>query len=119
MPNNWAWIVPLNTAILFAILCFWSIQKHDTLFAVILCLVNAYLAYRRLKMRRPTKTTKSQIPAARRGRTDGQRDTLRQDGCPRLRSVHPSGSAKPNAKDSTKSNPLVNAPLAIAPFAVA
>jgi len=62
MPNKWAWIVPLNTAILFAILCFWSIQKHDTLFAVIdivLCLVNAYLAYRWLKTRRPIKTTKT------------------------------------------------------------
>jgi hypothetical protein len=61
MLNKRAWIVPLNTAILFAILCVWSILKHDTLFAVIdcvLCLVNAYLAYRWLKMRQPTKATR-------------------------------------------------------------
>ena len=58
MLNKRAWIVPVNTAILFAILCFWSIQKHDSLWAVIdiiLCMLNAYLAYRWLKMRRPSK----------------------------------------------------------------
>jgi hypothetical protein len=58
MLNKRAWIVPVNTAFLFAILCFWSIQKHDTLWAVIdsiLCMLNAYLAYRWLKMRRPSK----------------------------------------------------------------
>jgi hypothetical protein len=61
MLNKRAWIVPLNTAILFAILCVWAILKHDTAFAVIdcvLCLVNAYLAYSWLKMRRPTNARK-------------------------------------------------------------
>jgi hypothetical protein len=58
MMNKRAWIIPVNTAILFAILCFWSIQKHDTVWAVIdivLCLLNAFFAYRWLKMRRPSR----------------------------------------------------------------
>jgi hypothetical protein len=59
MMNKRAWIIPVNTAILFAILCFWSIQKHDTLWAVVdilLCMVNVFFAYRWLKMRRPSKS---------------------------------------------------------------
>ncbi|MGD0474596.1 MAG: hypothetical protein ABSB70_15470 [Candidatus Velthaea sp.] len=59
MLNKRAWLLPVNTSILFAILCFWAIQNHDTLFAVIsvsVCMLNAYLAYRWFKMRRPTKS---------------------------------------------------------------
>jgi hypothetical protein len=54
-----AWIIPVNTAILFGILCFWSIQQHDTLWAVIdviLSMVNVFFAYRWIKMRRPSKS---------------------------------------------------------------
>jgi hypothetical protein len=57
--NKAAWIIPVNTAILFAILCFWAIQKHDTVWAIIdmaLCLFNVFLAYRWIRMRRPSKS---------------------------------------------------------------
>jgi hypothetical protein len=53
--NKRAWIIPINTAILFAVLCFWAIQRHDTVWAVItmiLCLINVFFAYRWLQMRR-------------------------------------------------------------------
>ena len=59
MLNKRAWIIPVNTALLFALLCFWAIQKHDTVWAVIdiiLCMINAFLAYRWLKMRRASKS---------------------------------------------------------------
>jgi hypothetical protein len=57
--NKRAWIIPINTAILFAVLCFWAVQHHDPLWAaitMILCLVNAFFAYRWLRMRRMTKS---------------------------------------------------------------
>ena len=47
-----------GTAILFAVLCFWAIQTHDTVWAVITmiaCLVNVYFAYKWFKMRRSPK----------------------------------------------------------------
>ncbi len=53
-----AWLIPVNIAVLFAVLCFWAIQSHDTVWAVIsvlFCMLNAYFAYRWLKMRRPSK----------------------------------------------------------------
>ncbi len=56
MINKRAWIIPVNTAVLFGILCFWAIQSHDTVWAVIAmvaCLFNVYFAYRWLRMRRP------------------------------------------------------------------
>ncbi len=59
MMNKRAWIIPVNTAILFGILCFWAIQNHDTVWAVVdvlLCMVNAYFAYRWFRMRRPSKS---------------------------------------------------------------
>jgi len=61
MLNKRAWLVPLCTAILFAILCVRAIVKHDTVFAAldcVLCLVNAYLAYCWQKMPRPTNARK-------------------------------------------------------------
>ncbi len=59
MLKKQAWIIPVNTAVLFGILCFWSIQNHDTLWAVvdiILCLINAYFAFAWLRMRRPDRS---------------------------------------------------------------
>lgn len=53
-----AWIIPVNTAVLFGVLCFWAIQNHDTLWAVItmiMCLVNVFFAFRWLRMRRTSK----------------------------------------------------------------
>ena len=53
-----SWIIPLNIAILFGVLCFWAIQIHDTLWAVIsmiFCLINAYFVYRWVQMRRPRR----------------------------------------------------------------
>ncbi len=58
MLKKQAWIIPVNTAVLFGILCFWSIQNHDTLWAVvdiILCLINVYFAFAWLRMRRPDR----------------------------------------------------------------
>ncbi len=58
MLKKQAWIIPVNTAVLFGILCFWSIQNHDTLWAVVdvvLCLLNVYLAFTWLRMRRPDR----------------------------------------------------------------
>ncbi len=60
MLKKQAWIIPVNTAILFGVLCFWAIQSHDTVWAVIsmiLCLVNVFFAYRWLRMRRTRRRT--------------------------------------------------------------
>lgn len=54
-----AWIIPVNTAILFGVLCFWAIAQHDTIMAVIaiiLCMVNVFFAYRWLQMSRLAKS---------------------------------------------------------------
>jgi uncharacterized membrane protein YccC len=54
MLKKGAWIIPVNTAILFAILCYWAIQNHDPVWAVITivaCMVNVYFAYRWFRMR--------------------------------------------------------------------
>ncbi len=53
-----AWIIPVNTAILFGVLCYWAIQQHDTPWAVIsilLCLLNAFFAFRWFQMQRTRK----------------------------------------------------------------
>ena len=59
MLKKQSWLIPANTAILCGILCFWAVQNHDTVFAVILCivcLVNCYFTYMWLRMRRSTKS---------------------------------------------------------------
>jgi hypothetical protein len=53
-----AWIIPVNVAVLFAVLCFWAIQQHDTVWAVIsivMCLLNVYFAVRWFQIRRSLK----------------------------------------------------------------
>ena len=53
-----AWIIPVNVAILFGVLCFWAIEQHDTVWAVIaivMCMLKAYFAVRWFLMRRASK----------------------------------------------------------------
>ena len=50
-----AWLIPVNAAILFGLLCFWAVESHDTVWAVvdmIFCLINAFFAYRWLSVQR-------------------------------------------------------------------
>jgi hypothetical protein len=52
------WIIPVSTAVLFALLCFYAVQTHDTVWAVLAllgALINVYLAYRWFTERRAPK----------------------------------------------------------------